>query len=169
MNAHRHFISAVLPQTGDTLARRYPAISLSPRAGYMPLSECALNMLVGLTGCGKSTTLAMLGGGGIPSRREVADAIAIPFAQSLAGEPLHPVHDRLRRFDHTRRFAEAAHGGMARAFSWLRLRENGEIPITEGIRGDNEIRHALRSFSPLANPGTRPAATGSPAQAQPAK
>ena len=146
MNPREHFVNAVLPRTGDALAQRYPAISLAPRAGTKPLGDCALKMLVGLTGCGKSTTLAMLGGGGIPSRREVADAIAIPFAQSLAGEPLLPVHDRLRRFDYTRRFAQAAPGGMATAFSWLQLRENGEIPITEGIRGDNEIRHALGCF-----------------------
>ena len=62
-------------------------------------------MLVALTGTGKSTTLEILreriGGRGlgiIPTRREVADWIAIPLAQVLMGEAIAPVPDRVRRF-----------------------------------------------------------------------
>ena len=57
----------------------------------------------------------------MPSRRELADWIAIPTAQALLGDPLALVSDRVRRFAYTRTFAEHVPGGMAAAFSWLRL------------------------------------------------
>lgn len=147
MNPQDYFIRQVLPRLGSRPLGGYPAISLVPRADSRPLGDCALLMLVGLTGCGKSTTLAQLGAGTIPSRREVADCIAIPYAQSLAGEALQPVQDRARRFACTRRFAQAAPGGMAAAFSWLWLHRDAQIPLlTEGIRGDAELHFALSCF-----------------------
>ena len=147
MNPHDYYIRQVLPRLDTVPLRHCPAISLAPRADSKPLGDCALLMLVGLTGCGKSTTLAQLGAGGIPSRRDVADCIAIPYAQSLAGEALLPVSDRARRFEATRRFAQAVPGGMAAAFSWLWLRSDAQKPLlTEGIRGDAELRFALSRF-----------------------
>lgn len=147
MNPHDYYIRQVLPRLDACPLQRYPAISLLPRAGSEPLGESALLMLVGLTGCGKSTALAQLGAGNIPSRREVADCIAIPYAQTLAGEALLPVSDRARRFEYTRRFAQAVPGGMASAFSWLWLRNDAQKPLlTEGIRGDAELRFALGCF-----------------------
>ena len=148
MTPRQFYLCHVLPRLDTGLTRRYPHVSLSPRKGFQPLDTRDLTMLVGLTGCGKSTTLARLGAGGeVPSRREVADWIAIPYAQAWAGEALQPVPDRVRRFEHTRRFAELVPGGMAAAFSWLYLRDMGETPpLTEGLRGDSELRHALRHF-----------------------
>ncbi len=148
MNPRAYYLCEVLPRLDVCLAQRYPHVSLSPSDDFQPLGERQLHMLVGLTGCGKSTTLARLDTGGvIPSRREVADWIAIPFAQAWAGEMLQFVTDRVRRFEYTRRFAEVVPGGMAAAFSWLGVRDNGEMPLlTEGIRGDKELRHALEHF-----------------------
>lgn len=147
MNSHDYYIRQVLPRLDNCPLQRYCAISLVPRADSRPLGDCALLMLVGLTGCGKSTTLAQLDAGGIPSRREVADCIAIPYAQSLADEALLPVQDRARRFEYTRRFAQAVPGGMAAAFSWLWLGKDAqESLLTEGIRGDAELRFALGCF-----------------------
>ena len=112
-------------------------------------------MLVALTGTGKSTTLKQLRGrssgsstAAIPSRREVADWIAIPTAQTLAGEPIAPLPDRRRRFASTRKFAAHVPGGMAAAFSWLYLADefDGLLVLSEGIRGDVEIRYALGHF-----------------------
>ena len=148
MNPHAFYLREVLPRLESRLERRYPHIRLSPSADCLPLGDVPLPMLVGLTGCGKSTTLALLGaGGGIPSRREVADCVAIPFAQILAGEALNPVQDRARRFALTRQFAKTVPGGMATAFSWLQLRRDCRLSLlTEGLRGDVELRHALRHF-----------------------
>ena len=147
MNPHDYYMRQVLPRLDNYSLQRCSAISLVPRADSRPLGDCALLMLVGLTGCGKSTTLAQLDAGGIPSRREVADCIAIPYAQSLTGEALLPVPDRARRFEYTRRFAQAVPGGMAAAFSWLWLRKDAQKPLlTEGIRGDAELRFALGCF-----------------------
>ncbi|MCY3574391.1 MAG: hypothetical protein OXG92_10650 [Chloroflexi bacterium] len=147
MNPQDYYLRQVLPRLENPPLPRYPAISLLPRADSRPLGDCELSMLVGLTGCGKSTTLAQLGFGGTPSRREVADCIAIPYAQALAGEALLPLHDRARRFEATRRFAQAVPGGMAAAFSWLWLRRETQMPLlTEGIRGDAELRYALERF-----------------------
>ena len=148
MTPRQFYLCDVLPRLDACLTQRYPHVSLSPRKGFQPLDTRDLTMLVGLTGCGKSTTLARLGAGGeVPSRREVADWIAIPYAQAWADEALQPVPDRVRRFEHTRRFAELAPGGMAAAFSWLYLRDMGErLLLTEGLRGDKELRHALRQF-----------------------
>ncbi len=147
MNPHDYYMRRVLPRLDNRPLQRYPAISLVPSADSRPLGDCALLMLVGLTGCGKSTTLAQLDAGGIPSRREVADCIAIPYAQSLADEALLPVPDRARRFETTRRFAQAVPGGMAAAFSWLWLRKDAQKPLlTEGIRGDAELHFVLGCF-----------------------
>ena len=119
-----------------------------------PLGNHALLMLVALTGTGKSTTLRLLreqigefGAGVIPSRRELADWIAIPTAQALSGETIEPLRDRLRRFEYTRFFAERVEGGMSAAFSWLNLANDFDGPLlSEGIRGEDEIRYALENF-----------------------
>ena len=154
MNPKNIYLNEVLPRLELPLAEKYPLVSLSARAGYRPLGESQMLMLVALTGTGKSTTLEILreriGGRGlgiIPTRREVADWIAIPLAQVLVGEAIAPVPDRVRRFAYTRFFAEKVPGGMAAAFSWLHLSEAFDGPVlSEGIRGENELRFALDSF-----------------------
>ena len=154
MDWRDYYLREVHPRLDLPLAEKYPLASLAPRGRTSPLGERALLMLVALTGTGKSTTLdilrARLGGSGlglIPSRRELADWVAIPMAQALAGEPIEPIRDRGRRFGYTRRFAEQVPGGMAAAFSWLTLADDydGRL-ISEGIRGENEIRYALENF-----------------------
>ena len=154
MNPREYYLREVYPRLDLPLAEKYPLASLLPREGMRPLAAQPLLMLVALTGTGKSTTLDLLRArygdmatGAIPSRRELADWIAIPMAQALAGESFEPVHDRARRFTYTRRFAERAPGGMAQAFSWLHLEEDFDgILLSDGIRGANEIGFALRNF-----------------------
>jgi len=146
-----YYLREVYPRLALPLAEKYPLVSLSAAAGRRPLGEQPLLMLVALTGTGKSTTLELLRGQGglgiIPSRREIADWIAIPLAQSLAGEALAPVSDRPRRFAYTRQFAEQVAGGMAAAFSWLWLDASyTDRLLAEGIRGPQELRFALRRF-----------------------
>jgi hypothetical protein len=150
MDWREHYLREVHPGLDIPLAEKYPLASLLPRAGFRSLGDHALLMLVALTGTGKSTTLKLLrqrlgGSAGIPSRREIADWIAIPTAQTLAGEPIAPVPDRRLRFAYTRAFAEHVPGGMAAAFAWLYLADevDGRL-LSEGIRGASELHHALR-------------------------
>ncbi len=154
MNWRDYYLREVRPRLELPLAQNYPHVSLVGGEGFRPLGECALLMLVALTGTGKSTTLerlrARLGGTGldlIPTRRELADWIAIPMAQALADEPIEMVGDRARRFACTRRFAEQVPGGLAAPFSWLHLANRCDgLLFSEGIRGRNEIRYALDHF-----------------------
>ena len=154
MDWREYYLREVFPRLDITLAEKYPLVSLLPRAGFHPLGDQALLMLVALTGTGKSTTLKLLRGrlrgcnsDVIPSRREIADWIAIPTVQTLAGEPIEPLPDRRRRFASTRKFAAHVRGGMAAAFSWLHLADEFDgLLLSEGIRGESEIRYALRHF-----------------------
>ena len=151
--ADRHFyLERVYPHLNIPLAESYPQVSLEPSDEHHSLSHHPLLMLVAFTGTGKTTTLNLLrdmakaaAAAMIPSRREVADWIAIPMAQAMSGETFRPVQDRVQRFHYTRLFAERVSGGMAKAFSWLYLAaEVRSTILSEGIRGENEIRHALR-------------------------
>jgi len=154
MNAREIYLRDVYPRLMPPVTERYPQVSLRPGPGWKPLGEQALLMVVALTGTGKSTALDIvnrrLGGQGlglIPSRREVADWIAIPLAQHWAGAALTPASDRVQRFAYTRLFAKQVEGGMAAAFSWLYLADDyaGTL-LSEGIRGENELRFALSRF-----------------------
>lgn len=150
----RYYLSEVYRRVKPPLSQDYPLVRLDSKAGYHPLGSHPLLMLVALTGTGKTTTLERLGRtlgksglGVIPSRRELADWIALPMMQSLNGEDTQPVHDRVRRFAYTRSFASRVPGGMAAVFSWLYLADSfSDLVIAEGIRGGNEIRHALTHF-----------------------
>ncbi|MCY4070476.1 MAG: hypothetical protein OXG60_04215 [Chloroflexi bacterium] len=150
----RYYLDEVYPRLSLPLSDAYPLVRLDRTAGYHCLGSHPLLLLVALTGTGKSTTLACLRRilgpsslGWIPSRRELADWIALPMMQTLKGEELHRVDDRPRRFAYTRSFAEHVPGGMAAVFSWLYLADSfSGLVIAEGIRGDNEIRHALTRF-----------------------
>ena len=120
-------------------------------------------ILVGLTGTGKTTTVNALRGVGLnfsllPNRREITDEFIIGYLQKLDGDSVAPVIDRTERFAYTRRFREMFAGGMAHALhEWLmvngeRLMVN-ESPISnlqslifDGLRGENEIVHAVRLF-----------------------
>ena len=154
MDWRDYYLREVQPRLDLPLAEKYPLVSLDGGNRFGPLGEQALLMLVALTGTGKSRTLDMLrartGGAGmgfIPSRRELADWIAIPLAQTLAGARITPIKDRRLRFGYTRRFAEQVPGGMAAVFSWLAIAEGYDAPLlSEGIRGENEIRYALDNF-----------------------
>lgn len=154
MNWREYYLREVYPRLELPLAEKYPLASLIEGDGWAPLGCQALLMLVALTGTGKSTTLsrlrarrADLGAGSIPTRRELADWIAIPLAQALAREPLERVSDRRERFAYTRRFAQRVPGGMAAAFSWLNIATSFDgLIVAEGIRGGNEMRYALENF-----------------------
>lgn len=129
----------------------YPTMRLSPHVGYRSLMEQPVLMLVALTGTGKSTSLAALQQvasgayqSAIPSRRELADLIVLPMAQSLLGEKSTSTLDRVQRFAYTRYFAEQITGSFAAVYASLYLQSESALPIiSEGIRGANEIDFVL--------------------------
>jgi hypothetical protein len=152
----------VWPQLPDDLkaafAERYPNARLTAEAGFAPLPDVPVCMVVGLTGTGKSTTLAKLAemrSAGhlhycedIPDRRELADLVIIPTAQVMGGEPVRPIKDREQRFELTRRFAQQFEsGGSAAVYGWLYYRWDGRTPLlSDGLRGPGEIAYALAHY-----------------------
>lgn len=140
-------------------ADKYPNVRLQPEAGFTPLPDVPVCMVVGLTGTGKSTTLAQIAAlrdGGqlryqddIPERRELADLIIIPMAQVASGQPVQPVKDREQRFELTRLFAQQVDaGGSAAAYGWLHYRLDAQTPLlSDGLRGPGEIAYALAHYA----------------------
>jgi hypothetical protein len=161
-NIRTFYAETVWPQIADDLkadfSARYPGVRLTPEAGFTPLPDVPVCMVVGLTGTGKSTTLAQLAemrGTGhlhycddIPDRRELADLIIIPTAQAVGGEAIRPIKDREQRFELTRRFAQNVDsGGSAAAYGWLHYRWDKHTPLlSDGLRGPDEIAYALRHY-----------------------
>ncbi len=122
-------------------------------AGFQPLTELALVIMVGLTGVGKSTVLELLARNDLnftllPNRREITDEIIIASLQMESGQTPHPVTDRLERFEYTARYRHNYPGGMAHALSRLvvKLHEAQPLLIFDGLRGLKEIQHAVTCF-----------------------
>jgi hypothetical protein len=146
--------------------------------GWTPITARPLLVLVGVTGAGKSTTLAALAAAGLgcrllPDRRLLTDLLMIPQMQLAAGKPVAPVHDRKERFALTRAYRERYPGGMGHALAQLlvdgappsqftihnsqftiqlrgaRGEESANLLLFDGLRGENEVRHAAQAL-PLA-------------------
>jgi hypothetical protein len=115
-----------------------------------------LLILVGVTGVGKSTTMALLarqvpGALLLPDRRDLTDRLLISYMQAVDGQPIEPVRDRRLRFDYTRRYRERFHSGMAHALTQLWIAPTaGARLIFDGLRGENEVTAAASSL-PLAH------------------
>lgn len=157
MDYQQYYLDEVYPQLEFPIVNKYPQVTLFKEDGYSSLNEHQVIMLVALTGTGKTTTLDALQdregqiiqkqAGIIPSRREIADWIVIPTAQSLLDEPIQAISDRVQRFHYTRTFAEHIAGGIATAFSWVNVSTDyQDIILSEGIRGANELTYALSNF-----------------------
>ncbi len=117
-------------------------------AGFKPLSDLELIVLVGVTGVGKTTTLEALRSHGLsftllPDRRWVTDVVMI---DALAGQP---VTDREERFRWTAKYRETHPGGMAQAIGQLAV--NPEVVtrplVFDGLRGLDEVCYAARHYA----------------------
>ncbi len=134
----------------DTLAFVSKANVLPP--AFQPLTDFSLIIIVGLTGVGKSTVVDLLQNefdfSLLPNRRKTADAIIIASVQAAAGEPPHPVTDRLKRFEYTARYRARHPGGMAHALSQLAVKSIGapSLFIFDGLRGLDEVKYAAGYF-----------------------
>ena len=121
--------------------------------GWCAIQTRPLLILVGVTGVGKSTTLAHLQHSPLrfsllPDRRELTDRLIISYLQTLDGLPIQPVTDRRERFAYTRRYHQRFPGGMSHALSQLLI----EIAVHpawlcfDGLRGEGEVAHAARAL-----------------------
>jgi energy-coupling factor transporter ATP-binding protein EcfA2 len=118
---------------------------------WQPIAARALLVLVGVTGVGKSTTLAALQRAGLayhslPDRRDLTDRLIIPTMLAVSGAPLGPVTDRTQRFALTRVYREHHPGGMGAALSTLLVdvTQTPGLLLFDGLRGENEVTHAAR-------------------------
>jgi hypothetical protein len=117
--------------------------------GWRMVAERPLLVLVGVTGVGKSTTLAALADANLryhllPDRRDLTDRLIIPAMQARAGQPVAPVQDRKLRFEYTRAYRELYPGGMAHALAqlWIDPAALLDLLLFDGLRGESEVRHA---------------------------
>jgi hypothetical protein len=122
-------------------------------AGWRPLSDVRLLILVGVTGVGKSTLLGELAAQGLaftllPDRRVLTDALIITQMHVEDGLPPAPVTDRKLRFDYTRRYRERFPGGMAAALTrlWLDASAPDSLYVFDGLRGANEVEFAAHAL-----------------------
>jgi len=144
---HQNVMPRLEAQQRETFFAKYPHCQLNKLPS---LAETPIIMLVALTGTGKTTTLKRLSEkmtivhNLIPSRRDLADMVIIPTAQVIAEHDVHPVIDRVQRFEYTRLFANYVTGGYAEAYQWFNLSvQPTETVICEGIRGHHEIVYVL--------------------------
>jgi len=128
-----------------------PGIAWTPLAAdWLSVADLPLLILVGVTGVGKSTTLALLEAANppvrqLPDRRSLADLL-ITKVQLDAGESLRPVTDRAERFDYTRRYREQNPGGLAQALSqlWIDPTRWPQPLCFDGLRGAEEVGFAAQ-------------------------
>lgn len=128
-----------------------PAVAIGAPApvGWQQVGKRPLLVLVGVTGVGKSTTLAALTELGfdyhlLPDRRDLTDRLIIPAVQAGNEEPLAPVKDRKQRFAYTRAYREQHPGGMAYALTqlWVDPGVLASALLFDGLRGASEVEHA---------------------------
>lgn len=141
-------IAHALQPVGPGLAYGQPIAD-----GWRAIQSQPLLIFVGVTGVGKSTTLAHLQQSTLPfsllpDRRELTDQLIIGYLQTLDGRPVEPVTDRRERFAYTRRYHQLFPGGMSHALSQL-LIETRVHPgwlCFDGLRGEGEVAHAARAL-----------------------
>jgi predicted ATPase len=129
------------------------AVGESPPAGWQPIQQTPLVIIVGVTGVGKSTTLGKLAQSGLrysllPNRRELTDPLIIAYLQALEGAPIQPVTDRKVRFEYTRRYRQQFPGGMAHALGqlWLDRDQMEDVILYDGLRGADETGYAVAHY-----------------------
>jgi hypothetical protein len=117
-------------------------------AGWRSVHDLDLLVLCGLTGVGKTSTLAALRPligvlAELPERRVLVDEVV---ARHYGADPA--AIDRLERFALTGRFRADHPGGVAAILSQMAVRHDpaGSSLIFDGLRGEAEIGHAARAL-----------------------
>jgi hypothetical protein len=139
-----------------TLLRPDVGYGAPPSTAWQPITARPLLVLAGVTGVGKSTTLAALHTAGLachllPDRRDLTDALILPTMLAAAGEAAAPVKDRTQRFALTRAYRQLHPGGISEALAtlWIDAAQTPGLLLFDGLRGENEVIHAAQQL-PLA-------------------
>ena len=117
-------------------------------AGWQPLPDLDLLVLCGLTGVGKTTTMALL-------RPLLGRVVDLPERRLLVDQVVAGLYranpttlDRIERFALTARFRVDHPGGVAEILSQLAVPQ--DLPAAplmfDGLRGADEIRYAARAL-----------------------
>ncbi len=114
------------------------------------MTDVDITFIVGLTGVGKSTTLALLQRSALtllPNRRELADTIIIPEMQRRRGEPQREATDRLERFELTKGYRQQHPGGVVHALKQYLNQTAFQGPLLfDNVRGVDEVKSAADTF-----------------------
>jgi len=117
-------------------------------AGWQLLLDLDLLVLCGLTGVGKTTTMAMLRPMldrvvDLPERRQLVDQVVADLYRANTA-----ALDRIERFALTARFRADHPGGVAEILSQLAVPQDlRAAPLMfDGLRGADEIRHAATAL-----------------------
>ena len=122
-------------------------------AGFRPVADLNLVIVVGLTGVGKSTVIDLLADMVdftlLPNRREITDHIIIATLQQADGQTPYTVSDRVKRFEYTARYRALHRGGMAYALGQLLLNPSMVEPLLvfDGLRGLDEVQYAAEIYT----------------------
>ncbi|WPZ34617.1 hypothetical protein T8K17_00450 [Thalassobaculum sp. OXR-137] len=143
----------VIQLGSDQVAADFALAPGAAPAGRMALATARMVIFVGLTGSGKSATVAGLVASGairavLPDRRAVTDSIILP---AMTGDPSRRVTDRIERFRLTAAFRDAHPGGMGDVLERLTVDAStvGERLadgwlVFDGVRGPAEAKAAAR-------------------------
>jgi hypothetical protein len=151
-DAHRLTLPVKTATLPYTLLAPGVAIGEPLPSHWRALVDCPLLIFAGVTGVGKSTTLALLQEMFpdmtlLPDRRDLTDRLIISWMQTQDGLPVEPVRDRRLRFDYTRRYREQFSGGMAHALTQLRIAPDASDRLVfDGLRGENEVTYAAQAL-----------------------
>lgn len=115
------------------------------------MNDLPLLFIVGLTGVGKSTTLAALATKFtlLPNRRALTDDLIIPEMLRDLGREVINIQDRLERFELTARYRGKYKGGVVHALQKYleKAKLNAERKfVFDNIRGLDECRAAETKF-----------------------
>lgn len=145
--------SPVIWLSVDQVSADFSLLPGTAPEGRLPLAHARVLILVGLTGAGKTATVAGLAGRGavravLPDRRDITDRIILP---AMTGDPSRTVTDRLERFRLTAAFRERHPGGMGDVLERLAIDADtgaGQIGggwmVFDGVRGPAEAAAAAR-------------------------
>ena len=121
-------------------------------AGWRPLAELPMLVIVGLTSVGKSSALAALAQRGLdysllPDRRNLVSALIITQMQIEEGVPVRELN-RFERYPILRRYNERYYGGLANGLSRVYVDPTQLRPhiILNGLRGEHEITFGVDAF-----------------------
>jgi len=119
-------------------------------SGWKSIATQPLLIVVGLTGSGKSTTIAALTEHDcnftlLPNRRVLTDKLIVPAMAKANGGQVSSTC-RIERLKYTRQYRQQFAGGMAHILAQLMVKETGSLLVFDGLRGEDEVSYAAKAL-----------------------